>query len=267
MFIIDFHTHCFPDAIAGRAMSLLAAESGLPFFHDGTAAGLDENARAEGCGGYVVLPIATNPRQTASVNRFAAGIQDPARHIYSFGSVHPENGDFREHLRAVKEMGLFGVKLHPEYQSFHVNDEKIFPLYEEIFRHGLPLLFHAGEDEGFSAPWHAEPYKIAEVARRYPEAVIIAAHLGGYRRWREAADCLSQLGNVYMDVSFSAGRMPDEDFQEACSRWPSERILFATDNPWQSVTAAIEAVKRLPCSEREKELIFSGNALRVLRVS
>ncbi|MCL2678516.1 MAG: amidohydrolase family protein, partial [Clostridiales bacterium] len=228
MLILDFHTHCFPDSIAERAMTALAQESDLPYYHDGTAAGLDERERAEGCGGYVVLPIATNPKQTASVNRFAASIQDPVRHIYSFGSVHPQNADFREQLRAAKESGLFGVKLHPEYQSFHVNDEKIFPLYEEIFRHGLPLLFHAGMDEGFSAPWHAEPHKIAEVARRYPEALIIAAHLGGYKMWREAAECLPRFPNVYMDVSFSVGRIPEEDFREACSRWPAERILFAT---------------------------------------
>ena len=264
MLIIDFHTHCFPDKLAQRAIESLSKKSSLPPFHNGTAADLDETQRSGGADGYVVLSIATNPRQTAAVNNFAASLQDEKRNIYAFGSVHPENEDYKEQLKAAKDLGLYGIKLHPEYQLFHVNDEKMFPIYEEIFRHEFPLTFHAGEDAGFTAPWHAEPYKIAEVAKRYPEAVIIAAHMGGDNMWQDAAKELAHLPNVYMDVSFSAGRMLQEDFQKACSMWRADRILFGTDSPWHDVRRSIEAVKKLPISEENMNLLFSGNALRIL---
>lgn len=264
MMIIDFHTHCFPDAIAERALATLSDKASIPFFHKGTAQALDTYERAGGCDGYVVMPIATNPRQTASVNRFVGQIRDTSRHVYAFGSVHPDNADYKEQLNHIKELGLDGIKLHPEYQDFHVNDERVFPIYDEIFRLGFPLLFHAGEDEGFQPPWHSEPAKIAEVAARYPEAVIIAAHMGGYNMWREAGERLAVLPNVFADVSFSAGRMPVAEFEEACAMWPSERLLFGTDSPWHTIPESIEAVERLKRPEREKKWIFGGNALRVL---
>lgn len=267
MFIIDFHTHCFPDTLAQRAIRSLSEKAAIPFFHDGTAAGLDALERGEGCDGYVVMSIATNPHQTAAVNRFAAQTQDISRHIYAFGSIHPENTDYEQQVQTLVSLGLRGVKLHPEYQNFHVNDKRVFPLYAAIFAAGLPLLFHAGEDEGFSAPWHAQPHKIAQVALAFPQGIIIAAHMGGYRMWEEAARELAPLPNVYMDISFCAGRMPQQDFEAACACWRSERILFGSDSPWHRPQDAIQAVNDLPCSQAQKEQIFAGNTQDILNFS
>ena len=268
MLIIDFHTHCFPDALAPRAMETLTAHScGIVPRFDGTIGGLTAVEHLDGCDGFVLLPIATNPRQTAAVNRFAAQIQDPARHIYAFGSVHPEDPDYLARLAEIKDYGLRGIKFHPEYQDFYADDERVFPVYDAIFSLGLPIVFHAGEDIGFAPPWHAEPYCIARVAKRFPGCTIIAAHLGGYRMWRQAAELLAPLPNVYMDVSFEAGNLPDEEFALACSRWRKDHIIFGSDEPWADAGAAREAVLRLPYTQTELEGIFAGNALRVMGVN
>ncbi len=262
--IIDFHTHCFPDAIAARAIAALTKRAEIPNHHNGTLAGLDRTQRAAGCDGYVILPIATAPNQTASVNRFAGQAQDTARGVYAFGSIHPENTDYKQQLAAVKELGLRGIKMHPEYQLFHVNDEALFPLYEEIFRLGFPLLFHAGEDLGFQPPWHAQPHKIAQLALRYPEACIIAAHMGGYRMWEEALEVLAPLPNVYIDTSYYAGRMDAHEILRICEAWGYDRVLFGSDAPWTKVQAAVEAVRQLPCTQAEHRKVFAENALRLL---
>ena len=267
MFIIDFHTHCFPDAIAHKAVGYLAEKAGIKNWHDGTLAGLDGVERSAGCGGYVIQSIATNPKQTASVNRFAAASQDEKRHVYAFGSIHPDDTGYKEQLRDAKALGLKGIKLHPEYQEFHVNDPKMFPIYEEIFRQGFPLLFHAGEDLGFAPPWHGEPEKIAQIAERYQQATIIAAHMGGYGMWRRAAEVLAPHKNVLIDISFYAGRMPAEEFEEAYRIWGGERLLFGTDAPWSDIKPATHMVNSLSCPAEDKQLIFSGNALRVLGCS
>lgn len=264
MLIIDFHTHCFPDTLAKRAVEALSAKGDIPYLHDGTAGGLDAIERAAGCDGYVLMSISTTAHQTASVNRFAASVQNRARHIYAFGSVHPENADYREQLAAAKALDLCGIKLHPEYQDFHVDDERVFPLYEAIFEQGFPLLFHAGEDLGFHAPWHAEPHQIAAVARRFPQAVIIAAHLGGYQMWREAALHLAPLPNVLVDTSYWAAEMPAEEFQAVFEVWGARRMLFGSDTPWASIGDSIRAIEGLACSDEDKQLIFGGNALRIL---
>ena len=69
--IIDFHTHCFPDALAEKALGKLSAIGNLPTHSDGTAAGTLAKMDACGIDRAVVLNIATNDRQTANVNRFA----------------------------------------------------------------------------------------------------------------------------------------------------------------------------------------------------
>jgi predicted TIM-barrel fold metal-dependent hydrolase len=68
----------------------------------------------------VVLNIATNARQQKSVNDFASSINNN-RDIISFGSVFPYSEDVFDELERIKELGLKGVKLHPDYQGFNVD--------------------------------------------------------------------------------------------------------------------------------------------------
>ena len=59
--VIDFHTHCFPDKIAERAIGKLSYVSGgLKYYSDGTVDGLKKNMAAENVDAAVVLNIATN---------------------------------------------------------------------------------------------------------------------------------------------------------------------------------------------------------------
>jgi len=46
--IIDFHVHCFPDKLAPRAVSQLAANAGIPPRVDGTINGLKESMKRAG---------------------------------------------------------------------------------------------------------------------------------------------------------------------------------------------------------------------------
>ena len=65
---IDFHTHCFPDALAVKAVSRLSAVSGgLTPYTDGTLAGLRRSMVEGGVSASVVMHIATNPTQQKKV--------------------------------------------------------------------------------------------------------------------------------------------------------------------------------------------------------
>ena len=129
--IIDFHTHCFPEKIAQRAIMGLSYNSGaIAPNTNGQLDGLVEVMDKDGVDISVVLHIATNERQQHSVNDFAASIQN--ERIISFGSVYPDAPDVLEELERIKELGLLGVKLHPEFQNFYVDDEKMKPIYKKI---------------------------------------------------------------------------------------------------------------------------------------
>ena len=155
--LIDFHTHCFPPKIAGKAIEKLAHASGgfIPNT-DGTVDSLRARMREDGIAASVVLSIATNAHQQRAVNDFAISI-DNKQDIFAFGSVYPYSEDAFSELERIKEAGLLGVKLHPDYQGFAVDDTRWKPLYRKISELGLITVFHAGLDYGFPPPYNAMP--------------------------------------------------------------------------------------------------------------
>ena len=150
--LIDFHTHAFPEVISKKAIDKLAYLSGgLAPQTVGTVSSLKQEMKKDGVDISVVLSIATNPNQQINVNNFAKKINDE-KHIFAFGSVHPDAENVFEELERIKDMGLKGVKFHPEYQNFYVDDEKMKPIYKKISSLGLITVFHSGYDYGYAPP-------------------------------------------------------------------------------------------------------------------
>ena len=175
---IDFHTHCFPDKIAAKAVDKLSFASGGLIPHtDGTVTGLRTSMAAGGVDASVVLSIATNAHQQKSVNDFAASINN-GQDVFAFGSVFPDAEDALDELERIKALGLKGVKLHPDYQGFFVDDPKMKPIYQKISSLGLITVFHAGSDYGFPPPYGGTPERMA-TALSWFDAPVVAAHWGG----------------------------------------------------------------------------------------
>lgn len=139
MLLFDMHTHCFPDALAPKALPRLAEISDCPYHGDGTYGDLCAKAAAAGCTGFMILHIATKAKQMNSVNNFAAACQKG--NVYCFGSVFPTAENAVGELHRIRALGLKGVKFHPDYQEFFVNDPAVFPVYEAAAALGLPVVF------------------------------------------------------------------------------------------------------------------------------
>ena len=75
----------------------------------------------------VVLPIATKPTQQTIINDWAAQQQDEI--LYCYGSVHPDAPDVLEELERIRQLGLHGIKLHPDYQGFFADEPRMLPIY------------------------------------------------------------------------------------------------------------------------------------------
>jgi uncharacterized protein len=262
--IIDIHTHCFADQVARRAMSRLQQSSGHPVYHDGTVAGLKSSALAAGIDISVVLPIATRPEQTPTINRWASQVTGGP--IICFGTIHPDYADYRGEIRFLKEAGIRGVKMHPEYQSFYVDDKRYFALYEEIFNAGMIILFHAGGDISLQPPYHCEPRHLARMLDAFPGGTVIAAHMGGYECWDEVETLL--LGRpVWLDTSFS---VPGLGYQRTLSIMRGhgiDKILFGSDSPWQDQAVDLAELRSLGLTETELAAILGGNAAKLLGLS
>lgn len=183
---IDFHVHLFPDALAVKTIEKLARIAGdehgdAPHYTDGTLRGTLEKMDVWGVDRAVTQHIATSVHAMHKVNDFAASVR--SERLYAFGSVHPDAPDALEELERIRALGLDGVKLHPDYQNFFVDEERMASIYEKMAQLHLPVLFHAGWDPLSPELLHAEPEHLAHVAEGFPELTIIAAHLGGMRRY------------------------------------------------------------------------------------
>ena len=273
--IIDFHTHNFPDAIAPRAIATMVEKLRHEFvpFGDGTLACQLADARTNGIDRCVMCPIATKPSQAEVILRSALEIRDgvrgeeAARVIIPLASVHPADPNFKAHLKAIADAGIPGIKLHPYYQGFRLDDPAVFPFFAAVRDLGLFVIAHCGYDHGFlNVPMCCGPVEIAALLAAVPGLGprFVAAHLGG----REgnppgATDMLLETGCL-IDTACLEILQDEPDAIRVMETWPTERIVFGTDYPWNRQRRLVEWVKRYRPDPVEQELIFHGNAERVL---
>ena len=263
--IIDMHVHVFPEALAKRALGDVGETSHMPPVTDATVQDTRQKLNGWGISAGVLLHIATKPGQQRKINQWAAEIQDDF--FYSFGSVHPDDPDSIPELTRIRELGLHGVKLHPDYQNFFANDKKVYPIYEAIQDLGLPVTFHAGWDPVSPEVCHTPPHDVAEIARRFPRMTIIAAHLGGMDACDEVERHLVGLENVYLDTSMSYLFCKPEQTRRIIQNHGHERILFASDCPWSLPTKQIALIDSLGLSTQALEHIYFRNAQRLLSIA
>jgi len=262
--LIDFHTHAFPDAIAQKAIEKLSFVSGGLLPHtDGTLPSLKELMKAEKVDKSVVLSIATNATQQRNVNDFAAQINNQDN-LIAFGSVFPDAEDALFELERIKELGLKGVKLHPDYQRFNVDDEKMKPIYKKISSLGLITIFHAGLDYGFPPPYGATPDKMVR-ALSWFDSPVVAAHWGGIDCGEGVLEYLCGK-EIYFDTSFGYGNMPKYYAEKILEKHGTDKILFGTDSPWHTATMEKRLLNSLWLSDKELEKIYHLNAEKLLEL-
>jgi predicted TIM-barrel fold metal-dependent hydrolase len=262
--LIDFHTHAFPPKIAEGAIDKLAnASGGLIPQTDGTLAGLKTEMKKDEVDFSVVLSIATNPRQQPKVNDYAAEM-NAEEGIFAFGSVHPDAPDALEELERIKALGLKGVKLHPEYQGFYVDDEKMKPIYRKISELGLITVFHAGDDYGFPPPYHCMPDNLLR-ALRWFNSPVVAAHWGALGNPEEVIKKLCGT-EVYFDTAFGYATMYKGFAQTIAEKHTPDKILFGSDMPWHRPSMEKRLIESLDLSREDKEKIYYKNAKKLLGI-
>lgn len=260
--VIDFHVHAFNPKIAEKAVGKLAEIAKIQPYTNGFVEQTIKRFDEWGVDQGVLLPIATKPSQHRIINDWA--VEQDRKRLVSFGSVHPFGEDAIDELTNIKNAGLHGVKLHPDYQGFMVDDERLEPLYEEIERLGLPVVFHAGFDCISPDLIHCPPERSINVCKRHKHMKIVLAHLGGNQRWQDVYDILAGSdGELYFDTSFTM-ECPDELMEKIINKHGADRILFASDCPWESGKKIKEKIMSLRISDDKKEDIIGNNALRLL---
>lgn len=262
MKLIDFHTHIYPDAIALKATQSIENFYSMKAENVGTAERLLSVSRENGIVLSVVLPVAVKPSGVIHINDFVWEMQNAHKEFYSFGTVHAEMESIEAETERLMNMGLHGIKLHPDFQLFNIDDKRMFPVYE-IIEGKIPLMIHSG-DYRYS---YSHPERLRKVMKAFPRLTCIAAHFGGWSMPDEGVKNLADMENCYVDISSSFDRISIKKGEELVSLFGEDRVLFASDFPLGSPAKEKENLMKMNLSDDAKEKIAYKNAERLLDFS
>lgn len=260
MQITDIHAHVFPDPIAGKASGSIGAFYQMPVRLEGTVGQLLEEEQKAGIGHACIHSVALTPHYVDSINRFIADtVKQHPGCLTGFGAIHPDCEDIPGLIREIREMGLKGLKIHPDMQKFALDSPAAMEMFAAV-EGKLPIIIHTG-DPRFE---YSNPRRMKKVLDAFPKLVCVCAHLGGWSEWDDASKMLTGYENVYVDTSSSLYALKPEEARRIIRSHSRERVLFGVDYPMWVPSEELERFFRLELTEGEEEQILCLNAKNLL---
>jgi predicted TIM-barrel fold metal-dependent hydrolase len=211
-------------------------------------------------------------------NEYVAGVvEDYPDQFMGFASVDPWKGKIacQELERAVNELGLRGLKLHPTTQAFFPSDPRFYPLWETAAGLGIPVLFHSGQTGvGAGEPGgggqklkYAQPIPhIDDIAADFPNLTIIMAHPAV--PWQEEQLSVAlHKGNVFIDLSGWSPKYFRPMLVKYIGSILQDKVLFGSDYPILMPERWLRDFETLNLKESVQAKILLENAIRVLQIA
>lgn len=252
------HAHIFPEKVAAKAVAATGNYYGIQMTRSGTVDDLLDSGRRIGVNKYIVHSSATIFRQVQPINDFVCSVQSSHPELIGFATLHPGLADVRGEVDRIISIGLKGVKLHPDFQNFNIDDEDMMPIYEAI-EGRLPVLIHMGDVNSNAS----SPLRLARILDKFPGLVVIAAHFGGYQMWNLSTEHL--IGKrLYMDTSSSLAFISPAKAVDMIRKHGVDKMLFGSDYPMWDHKEEFERFLRLELTEEERRAILFNNTERLL---
>lgn len=188
-----------------------------------------------------------------------------------FASVDPHKPDAIQELeRSVVDLGLRGLKVHPQVQRFYPNEEAYIPLWEKCEEHALPIVVHVGMTGlGACVPGgsgvafdYGRPMLMDMVAARHPGLTVIMAHFGYPWHLEVLASALHKT-NVWVDLSGWRPRyIPEEVKRDARGRL-RDRCVWGSDYPMFDPGRILDEIDDLGLGDATED-VLRNNAARLL---
>jgi predicted TIM-barrel fold metal-dependent hydrolase len=199
------------------------------------------------------------------VASFVASFPDRLIGVAAIDLMRPVEA-VRELRRAVRQLGLRGLRILPWLWGLPPNDRHYYPLYAECVELGVPCCLHVGHTGPMRAsePGRPIPY-LDEVALDFPELVIVGGNLG-YPWTAELIDLATKYRNVFIDTSaWMPSRFPPE-LVSYLRGYGRRKVLFASSYPTLAPGACISEVDSLGLDDEARRLYLGENAARVFRL-
>jgi uncharacterized protein len=243
MKIIDGHIH-------------IGKWSGLFFNYETTVEQAVEVMKASGIAGAVCLPADVEPNI-----RLLSEIKNRKDFKFYFAAwINPDDKELDGFLENnLNDVSMF--KFHPSVQRRRITDETYKKYIELAADSGKPVVVHCGRWQEIAS------YKFPlELAKKYPNLKIILAHLGGDQP-SIYLECAKEVKAMNSKNIFLGSESVREFYfvNEVVRTVGAEKVIFGSDYNLGLPEMYIPVINSLKISDNEKELIFSGNILRILK--
>ena len=186
--------------------------------------------------------------------------------ILGFGWANPRLGldKARDAVkRCIDDYGFYGVKLNGAQESYYIDDPDIsLPIIEEIARTGKLLAFHVGTD-AYEA---THPFRVAKVARMFPDVHILMVHMGGVAH-ADLSNAAIEMAQECPNLTLIGSAVRAVAVLRAIKALGAHRVCFGSDTPFALMHVEVAKYNALLDGEvtpEEKHLVMAGNIARLM---
>ena len=201
--------------------------------------------------------------------------------ILTFGGMHPDYENYKSELIRLRQNKVPGIKIHPAYQNTDIDDIKMMRIIDFASEQGLIVLTHAGIDIGIYDHNYTSISQIIKIIDEIHPEKFVLAHMGNWGLWEDVERDLAGAF-VWFDTAFALGpitpddagsgvpylscNLSEEAFVRIVKKHGADKILFATDSPWEDQSDYVRRIEKLPLSPQEKQMIYGENAKKLLSI-
>ena len=162
--------------------------------------------------------------------------------------------DLDETDRSIKDLGMKGVKLYPNYQWFYLDDA--LKVGERASKMRVPI------NVNVDPPRPSCFAQCGELAMRFPETEIIMGTIWSVHLWPEALVLAKKFKNLYLEI----GPVASVFLKQAVKKLGAHRVVLGSGAPVMRPRAVIDHVNMLDITREEKDLVLGGNAESIFKL-
>ena len=218
-------------------------------------------------------------------NSWLAGEISKQPRLLGFGTIDFRRKDLAAQVKAVADLGLVGLKLHPNAQEFDILAPEALEVYAAAQEHRLFCSFHSGVHQ--SRLKGTAVLKFDEIAWDFPDLRFSLEHVGGYHFFREGlavifnhvpppweknrkCNVFGGLASVFTQHQNRFWYLTPEQLMELYLQVGADQLIFGLDFPYnleRETGMALKTLHGLGLPEADLAKILGGNLRRELNIT
>jgi len=158
-------------------------------------------------------------------------------------------------VRRGLDIGLIGLKIDSVLQGFRLSEHVIDPLLEVVAKYEVPVYAHSG------TAGVAEPFHVAELARRFPTVNFIMGHAGASDYYNDTVRAIEFADNLYLETS----RNGPANYCQFKNYGLADRVVFGSSAPEYIPQVEIANIRDVFDDPADRQKIFTDNIRTVFK--